>query len=1247
MSDFARNPLQTAAGFEAFIERFEDEWQAGRRPDLATFVPHDLRCRGELLEELIQIDWEYRLKAGLPASEDEYRSHFPELFATTELLSKLIAVKQRLARQSDAPQSRDSFAQPSLKSGMTLGNYTIVEPLGQGGMGLVFKATHRTMKRTVALKIIAPKTGWTDESLVRFRREVETVARLSHPNIVTAHDADDVDGVRYLVMELVHGTDLSRLVRERGPLTVEQAVEVILQAARGLEHAHAEGIIHRDIKPGNLILSDKGVVKVLDLGLARWQTVPVDSAQDHSLTESGQVVGTVDYMSPEQALNTKNADARSDIYSLGCTLWFLLTGRPVYSGDSVMERLVAHREQPIPDVAVSLRETSQTSSDADSRLTVGKVTAAIARSAHHAERDRYVERLNGLFRRMIAKKPDDRLQTMTEVTAELELLKALISSSSQPTSVVKRSLAEVVGHIVSESGTTSVNDAKASPVTTDTMPSSLAKQEDTIITGSGQRRTRGGRIEWQRIVAGMLVVVCLVAGPWWALTRGTLGVVGKRLPTVASQNSSVDTPDNSADSHRIEPDRSAEQAAAEWVLSVGGRVQLRVNGDFVDFKAGDEFPASSAVVERIHLPGAATVDDEGLARIGRLRGLKVLYFGERSNATAKVWSGLRPAVSSLDAIYFPIGATPAGYALIRDMPNLKDLIVPFDSGFTDAMMADVAGLKQLSILELGSTSVTDVGLKTLGPHPNLVVLGLNFSGISDAGYESLSLFSNLEVLTVNGERGRPAFQQIAKLSKLKQLNIELKQVTPAIIQELQPMKSLENMQIASHGGVEVSEEHVALLTSLPQVTRLRFLLLKLDTDRLRDLAQAKHVTSLDFDKCLLTDEALLELTAANSLRSLTLQSCRELTPAGLAKFRSARPDVQTSTDIADPTTADRTVAEWVLKHGGHVGVRAVAQDENSLDYLDSVKGLPSEVFILGSITLSEQCDLPRDELRQLAELSGLRSLSVNRCESFGDDQLLALRPALRNLKSLVLVDTGVTEVGLAAISDLSGITNLQLYGSRITDAAIEPIANLRNLTELDLGRTQVSDRGLAALPTIPSLSGLKITATRVTGSGLAELAKFPKLTALYLSEIGAEGFEHVAKLSELTFLELSSQQITPSVMDALSQAPNLRTIAVGSTASSRTLSAGQVASLAQIRKLDHLILSEVTLDFAAWRQVEKLAELKALGCYRMPMTDDDLMCLVTLKKLQRFGCAMTNLTAAGLTKFKAAQPEAVVDSDIE
>ena len=273
--------------------------------------------------------------------------------------------------------------------GLVLGNYVVLEKLGEGGMGVVFKAHHRRMKRTVALKVLPPALTSSAQALARFHREVEAAAKLTHSNIAAAYDADEANGIHFLVMEFVDGPNLSACVKQAGPLPPVVAVQLTLQAARGLAHAHQQGVIHRDIKPGNLLVDRRGVLKILDMGLARMSESSDDfDGTTAELTQSGRVMGTVDYMAPEQALDAKRVDHRADIYSLGCTLYYLLMGRSISPETTLTKKLLWHQNQPAP------------------RLT--DVCEGVP-----AEVD-------AVFQQMVAKSAQDRQVSMDEVVEQLE-----------------------------------------------------------------------------------------------------------------------------------------------------------------------------------------------------------------------------------------------------------------------------------------------------------------------------------------------------------------------------------------------------------------------------------------------------------------------------------------------------------------------------------------------------------------------------------------------------------------------------------------------------------------------------------------------------------------------------------------------------------------------------------------------------------------------------------------------------------
>jgi serine/threonine protein kinase len=262
--------------------------------------------------------------------------------------------------------------------------YRILEVLGAGGMGVVYKAIHRLMERVVAVKVIDRRLTGRPDFVARFRREVKAAARLSHPNIVTAYDADQAGETHFLVMEYVAGTSLDREVERRGPLPVREACDLVRQAALGLQYAHERGTVHRDIKPHNLLLTPGGQVKILDFGLAR---VLDEGGPAATPLPSGNFLGTPDYVAPEQARDPGRADIRADVYSLGCTLYHLLAGHPPFPAGTALQKLIAHQQCPPP-----------------------ALTAA---------RDDVPAELTRILERMLAKDPAGRYPTPADVAADL------------------------------------------------------------------------------------------------------------------------------------------------------------------------------------------------------------------------------------------------------------------------------------------------------------------------------------------------------------------------------------------------------------------------------------------------------------------------------------------------------------------------------------------------------------------------------------------------------------------------------------------------------------------------------------------------------------------------------------------------------------------------------------------------------------------------------------------------------------
>lgn len=331
---------------------------------------------GTFLQRLIDsgILTEQNLNA---VEEKKTRHQNVESFIQDLIESKLLTKFQ--AEQIDAGKG-DS---------LSFGKYIIQEKLGAGGMGQVYKAYHPEAAKLVAIKVILPQGNWDTEFIKRFEREVKASEKLVHPNIIAVLDSGRINDQLFMVMELIEGKDLFELINEKGKLTVNEAVGYIIQAARALEHAHANGVIHRDVKPANLIADSQGLLKIVDMGLAK---IHAGENEDKisMLTTNTAIMGSADFMSPEQTVSTKNVDTRTDIYSLGASFYFLLTAKVMYPQKATFSKLISHRQAPISSLKFLRPEVSQ--------------------------------KLDDVYTKMVAKKVDDRYQSMAKLILDLEAL---------------------------------------------------------------------------------------------------------------------------------------------------------------------------------------------------------------------------------------------------------------------------------------------------------------------------------------------------------------------------------------------------------------------------------------------------------------------------------------------------------------------------------------------------------------------------------------------------------------------------------------------------------------------------------------------------------------------------------------------------------------------------------------------------------------------------------------------------------
>ena len=943
---------------------------------------------------------------------------------------------------------------------LVLGNYVILDKIGAGGMGQVFKARHRRMDRVVALKVLPKEAVNSSTAVDRFHQEVKAAAKLEHPNIVTAFDADESDGTHFLVMQFVEGQDLASLVRSRGAMPIKRAVDCIIQAAKGLEYAHGVGIVHRDIKPANLLLDNKGNVKILDMGLARLEAnggsgSAVTQAQ---LTQDGAVMGTVDFMSPEQAMDTRHADARSDIYSLGCTLFYLLTGKPVFGGRTLLAKMMAHKEADIPVL--------------------------------HEARDNVPAELSAVFTRMLAKEPDSRYQTAAALLVDLEkLAEELKDEEAEADTVPTQETA--LDMRSKETSSASLGE------TLDFPPEAKPVEAATPLSKAGRSRLIGG---------GVTILALAFFG--WLYFAGIIFKVETPEGTIQIESNVPDievfvdnekvvalTDPNDQKKIKVEvrpgattltvskdgfeaevsefslktakgpikvmfvpvkksvADADIHRQVAEWVIGAGGNVGVEDTGIF---RKIDELPKRPFQLDRVDLGGDVSLDLDELARLGQISHLRLLAFDSNPHFS--------------DETLELIGGTSAG-SVFLDGTRLTD------EGIKHLNLRD---LRQLRIPE---TNVTDEALEYLnGKRANIIQLWVTGTNITDKG---LGAFLDHPVSLLG----------LSECSGITDKALEYIGSSP-------PYSGGCQVELGATNVTDNGLHHLVRLTSL---TDLRLPNTNITDSGIADLAGAERLHTLDVTNTNITDGGLAYLANAKKLRSLDVTNTK-VTAEGVAALQKALPDCKiTWNGNAD---VHREVAEWVLSVGGYVTVSVAA---DTLHEVPPDGNLPDGDFLLTSISLHKRRDvaIPDNVLVKLSELKHLQrldltdnssvsdvtlraiqSLEINRLQCSGtgvtDDGLQYLN---RNTVQLHLSRTNVTDAGLHELSAIPTLDHLGIRGTAITDAGLAHLAGTKSLRVLTVTDTEVTDTGLAHLAKAKSLKALDVTNTKVTAEGVAALQK--------------------------------------------------------------------------------------------------------------------------------------------------------------
>lgn len=984
---------------------------------------------------------------------------------------------------------------------LVLGNYVVLDKLGQGGMGLVLKARHRRMDRVVALKVLSPDSIRTPTMIERFQREVRAAAKLSHPNIVTAHDADEHHGTHFLVMEFVEGRDLSSIVKEHGPFSVPSAVDCIVQAAVGLEYAHQQGVVHRDIKPGNLILAEgqtlrgernhndesdrpsslsprpTALIKILDMGLARIESAS-GAVVDRELTTTGSVLGTIDYMSPEQALDTKLADARSDIYSLGCSLFYLLTGQTMYPGDTVMRRLLAHRESPIPDLSAQRPD----------------ITSAVQIA----------------FSKMVAKQPNDRFQTMTEVIQSFVDLQRGLGPASD-----RELLASLCRPSASKSAGTSTSRILGVPPSAQS--SSLAETVLLKTESTTQCSHHASDRSWTRWIMGGAAVAFVLIGAWIWQTRSGAATNPTRELSVPLET--THTPEQTQSREKKPPgpaiapftlqQAKAHQVAwvdfldttAEWTNSTEMKLVLIPPGVFLMGSTPSQvLDAIQSAKSSGKTWGYTAISDE--APQHRVELSRPMWVGATEVTIGQFEMFVRETNYLTDGERFGGGSS----VLLNETDPAKKSINWRSPGYSvsnDSAVCQVTWNDAIQFCNWLSTR------EQLQPYYGQTPTGDWESFIEADGYrlptEAEWEFACRAGTTTSyyfGESRKPhsefATDRGGKVASAPPNPFGLFDMSGSVEEWCQDWWS----------GTYYSESPASDPTGPASQTPTRGRVVR-------------GGTWSDFP---------------HMWRSTYRRDSEPMRRTTMIGFRVVRRAIAT-TPIAKILDPDRRVAEWVLDR--HGSVRLDGQDR---EYLTAAE-LPNRSFKTTLIQfLDLRAGLDDDSLKNLIGLDSLKRLTLYDNRRVTDVGIAHLEE-LPNLEYLDLRDTRMTDEGLKHFAAMNRLESLVLEGSQFTDNGVEHLEGCLQLRALQLRLPQMTDQGLQKIQGLSRrLRILQIGGSRVSDAGLAQLAELQSLEQLGLNNlaISDDGLKQLQGLKTLYVLNLSRTPISDAGLVHLRGLANLR-----------------------------------------------------------------------------------------------------------
>jgi tRNA A-37 threonylcarbamoyl transferase component Bud32 len=1019
--------------------------------------------------------------------------------------AKKAAYDARLKQQSPSAQAAPPSAPRPPKN--QLGEYQLLAKLGSGGMGTVYKARHTKLEKTVALKVLAKGSLANGEATARFEREMKAVGQLNHPNIVQAHDAREIAGTRFLVMEYVDGLNLAQLVDACGPLPVADACELIRQTALGLDHAHQHGLVHRDIKPSNLMLDSQGQVKILDLGLALFQ--PGQFSGVERITASGQAMGTVDYMAPEQALASRDVDIRADLYSLGCTLYKLLTGRASFSGS---------KYQDVPAELAAVLDRLLAKDPAGRFATPAEVVAAIAPLAGGSNLRELLARAGNVPARPTkAAASGTHAETLSNVASQAQSVTRprlnlagwvpprfrspgwLAVAAGGAAAVV---LLTVVILLRKDGKQTRIEAPDGSKVTISAkgdVDVTLPKEEGTEAQrhkGTEAQRHKGTeksgkqRADKQQVGSSGTPVLTTAVSPESA-GRGAPGL----WPTVAP-SPPIPSPQSPAPPPAVAP--FVGKKAKEDSEKVGGMPDLRAG------PARSASGMSSGKVAPFLLGyGLETDASRCIPEVASYTNFVWDYSWETSaDANEMVLRAIEMARKERLALVVSIGDK-------RKMDRFLEVGLDVLKANRDVVFAVAVSCPQLFHVKPAEVAAFGAEVKRASPGIQfwICLLDTKFDIPSTVDTVVLDWIGCATPQEAQRRAEKVLPRQLAKAAgrpvvlawdcwegKGSGLVPKCQPDTLREFGEIAKKQRLAGLIFSSYASAKYLGRNFAGLQTRPELVA-----------EIKGIARDRGVTGDKSPPGRQVDAAV---------------PSAKLEPSGPGITRNGR---------------EEEVVEEVKKLGG----RALKQPVFRL-FLENSRATDATLELFTGLDRLEGLYLDDTAvsdagLKHLQGLPQLRNLYLNNTRV--TDAGLACLITLPNLRVLFLNGTKISDKGLEHLKGATQLQRLGLERTGATDATLELFTGLDRLEGLYLDDTAVSDAGLKHLQGLPQLRYLYLGNTRVTDAGLACLKTLPSLRMLFLNgtTISDNGLEHLKGATRLQRIGLERTRVTEVGIKRLQQ----------------------------------------------------------------------------------------------------------------